>query len=195
LGKKAHFIRACSPQAHSRWPWAALLSGLALLSIPVAAQVANIAPVEADSPRMENPPTGIISADLLRHPLPKRARQMLQKAQRAAQSGDHLTAIKQLTQALTKYPQSAAWIQPVLGIEYLKTDQHEAAVKTLEQAVLLLPRDAVNRSNFGFSLASTGQYDRAEEELHRALELDRRNITTRRLLEVVEANHRQRNHE
>ena len=89
----------------------------------------------------------------------------------------------------------ASWIQPWLGVEYLKTDQPEAAIQALEQAVLLLPRDPINRSNLGLSFASTGQYDRAEQELQRALQLDAKNDTTRRLLEVVEADRRLRHHD
>jgi Flp pilus assembly protein TadD len=83
----------------------------------------------------------------------------------------------------------------VLGIEYLKTGQRAAALKTLEQAVALLPRDAVNRSNLGLSLASVGEFDRAEQELRRSLELDRSNLTTRQLLEVIETKRSLRNHD
>ncbi|MDP9112408.1 MAG: hypothetical protein M3O20_01860 [Acidobacteriota bacterium] len=138
---------------------------------------------------------GTVSADLLRHPLSPEAREMIDKAQRTAIAGEHLAAIEQLTRALAKHPESAAWIQPVLGVEYLKTDQHQAAIQALEQAVLLLPRDPINHSNLGLSLAFAGQFDRAEEELHQALQLDGKNDTTRRLLAAVEANHRLRHHE
>lgn len=120
---------------------------------------------------------------------------MIDKAQRTAIAGEHLAAIEQLTRALAKHPESAAWIQPVLGVEYLKTDQHQAAIQALEQAVLLLPRDPINHSNLGLSLAFAGQFDRAEEELHQALQLDGKNDTTRRLLAAVEANYRLRHHE
>lgn len=138
---------------------------------------------------------GTISVDLLRHPLSEQAREMIDKAQRTAQAGDHLGAIEQLTKALAKHPESAAWIQPVLGVEYLRTDQHQAAIQSLEQAVLLLPHDPINRSNLGLSLAFAGQFDRAEQELQLALKIDAKNDTTRRLLAVVEANHRQHHHE
>jgi tetratricopeptide (TPR) repeat protein len=206
MGKQLRPIRT-----HSGLRCTALLPYFALLAAPITAQVADTTPLEVrlwrmgttrvvdlpdPPPRPETVPVaGTISADLLRHPLPAQARQMLQKAQRTAQSGDHLSAIRQLTEALAKYPESAAWIQPVLGIEYLKTDQFADAVKALEQAVLLLPRDAIHRSNLGLSLASVGEYDRAQRELRRALELDRSNVTTKQLLEVVEANNSLRNHD
>jgi Flp pilus assembly protein TadD len=130
-------------------------------------------------------PAQTISADLLRQRLPAKAKQILQKAQRAADAGDHGRAIELLDMALAKYPESAAWTQSMLGVEYLKTRQFDAAVTALEQAVVLLPREAVDRSNLGFALASTGQYDRAERELRRAVALDTGNRTTKQLLEVV----------
>ena len=126
-----------------------------------------------------------ISADLLRQPLSRKAKQILQKAQQAADAGDHYLAIQLLETAGMKYPESNAWTQSMLGVEYLKTDQFEAAVTSLEQAVLLLPRDAVDRANLGFALASIGQYDRSELELRRSLALDHSNLQTQQLLEVV----------
>ena len=168
--------------------------GKLLLCLAVLA--ASVMSAEKALPSQEEATrAGTVSADLLRHPLSAQAREMIDMAQRMAQAGDHLSAIEQLTKALAKHPESAAWIQPVLGVEYLKTDQHEAAIRALEQAVLLLPRDPINRSNLGLSLAFTGQYKRAEQELHEALKLDAKNDTTRRLLEVVEADHRRRNHD
>jgi tetratricopeptide (TPR) repeat protein len=164
-----------------------LLVCLALLTASVMA-AEKVLPSQDESTR-----AGTISADLLRHPLSGQARDMIDKAQRTAQAGDHMAAIEQLTKALAKHPESAAWIQPVLGVEYLRTDQHEAAIQALEQAVLLLPRDPINRSNLGLSLASTGQYDRAQQELQQALKLDAKNETTRRLLDVVDRRLRGRN--
>jgi len=165
-----------------------LLLSVALL--PVAVMAAEKALPSLD----EATRAGTISAELLRHPLSAQTREMINKALRTAQAGDHLSAIAQLTKALAKHPESAAWIQPWLGVEYLKTDQPEAAIQALEQAVLLLPRDPINRSNLGLSFASTGQYDRAAQELRQALKLDAKSDTTRRLLEVVEADHRLRDH-
>lgn len=163
-----------------------LLSCLVMLAASVvAAESTAASPDEATR-------AGTISADLLRHPLSAQAREMIDKAQRTAQAGNHLSAIEQLTKALAKHPESAAWIQPLLGVEYLRTDQHAAAILALEQAVQLLPRDPINRSNLGLSLAFAGEYERAETELQQALKLDAKNDTTRRLLAAVEANQRLR---
>ena len=135
-----------------------------------------------------------VSADLLRHPLPVKARQMLQKAQRAADAGDHANALQLLEGMLAKYPDASAWTQSLLGVEYMKTDQFTSAVTSFEQAVLLLPHSAVDRSNLGVSLAAVGQYDRAERELRRALELDCNNVKAKQLLAVLIDNGLARNH-
>jgi tetratricopeptide (TPR) repeat protein len=128
---------------------------------------------------------GTISADLLRYHVPSRALHLLQEARSTADTGDHPGAIRILKKTLAKYPDSAAWAQSMLGVEYLKTYQLPAAVSALEQAVLLLPRDGVNRSNYGLSLVLTGQYDRARQELRRALELDPRNLKCKQLLDAL----------
>jgi Flp pilus assembly protein TadD len=132
------------------------------------------------------PPAQTISADLLRQPLSRKAKQILQKAQRFADTGDHLRAIRLLEAARSKYPESAAWTQSMLGVEYLKTGRFADAVTSLEQTILLLPHDAVDRSNLGLALALTGEYDRAERELLSALSLDRSDGKTRQLLEIVQ---------
>jgi tetratricopeptide (TPR) repeat protein len=67
----------------------------------------------------------------------------LGKAQHAADAGDHLRAIEFLESAHAKYPESDAWTQSMLGVEYLKMGQFASALSALEQAVLFLPRDPV----------------------------------------------------
>jgi tetratricopeptide (TPR) repeat protein len=155
-------------------------------------------PAVVDVPDLGPPantgPAAVISADLLRHPLPAKARQMLQKAQRAADAGDHASAVQLLEGMLARYPDSSAWAQSLLGVEYMKTDQFTAAVASFEQAVSLLPHSAVDRSNLGVSLAAVGQYDRAERELRRALALDCDNVKAKQLIEVLIDHGLARNH-
>jgi Flp pilus assembly protein TadD len=126
-----------------------------------------------------------ISADLLRVHLPTKAKEILLKAKRAADAGDHAGAIELLESACVKYPEADAWTKSTLGVEYLRTRQFEGAVVVLQQAILLLPRDSVDRSNLGVALANTGRYDQAEQELNRAVELDSTNVTARKLLVIV----------
>jgi len=147
--------------------------------------VATIAPEPQH--RADTTAEQTISVDVLRQPLSRKARQILEKAQRAAEHGDHLAAIAFLEAAHAKYPESDAWTQSMLGVEYLKTGQFQPAVSVLEQAVLLLPRDAVDHSNLGYALAKAGQYHHAEQELRRALALGHGDPKTRQLLDIVVA--------
>lgn len=126
-----------------------------------------------------------ISADLLRQSLSSKAKEILLKALHAAEGGDHPAAIRLMLSVLAKYPESDAWTQSMLGVEYLKTGQNASAVTALERALELLPRDAIDHANLGLALALMGQYDRAEPELRRAVALDGTDAKTRRLLELV----------
>src|SRR4029077_17464684 len=69
----------------------------------------------------------VISVDLLRYPISQKARRMLQRALEIMDSGNHEAAIGQLEETLAKYPESAAYAQSLLGIEYFKTDRFTAA--------------------------------------------------------------------
>jgi tetratricopeptide (TPR) repeat protein len=116
-----------------------------------------------------------VSVDVLRHPITGKVWQLLLRAMQKMESGDHETAIKQLRETLTKYPDSAAYVQNLLGVEYVKTDRFKDAVASFEQAVSLLPHDAMTHYNFGLALVCAGDYDRAAQEIQRALDLDPRN--------------------
>jgi tetratricopeptide (TPR) repeat protein len=176
------------------------LACLLILGIPLAAQVTTTITLDASSLKkvdlphqtsgrpaiMPNTATGTVSAELLRHPLPPKARQMLLKAQHASNAGDHAAAVRLYVAALAKYPDSAAWTQSLLGVEYLKLDQYQAAVTSFDQAALLLPHSAVSRSNLGLSLILAGQYSRAARELRNALELDPSNTQAKQLWEALQ---------
>lgn len=143
---------------------------LVLLVLPLIAQQA---------------PTGKISLELLRYPLSAKALHMLQEALQMSESGDHSGAVKQLQKTLAKCPDSAAYADSLIGVEYLKTSQIPEAIDALEEAVKLLPHDASNHANLGLSLAFSGHYDRAQPELRRALELDPHNAMARRVLSAL----------
>jgi len=116
-----------------------------------------------------------VSVDLLRHPISAKVRPLLLRAIEKMESGDHETAIAQLQETLSKYPDSAPYVHNLLGVEYVKTDRFETAIRSFEQAVLLLPHDPMTHYNFGLALVCTGDYDRATQEVQRALELDPKN--------------------
>jgi Flp pilus assembly protein TadD len=126
-----------------------------------------------------------VPSEVLRHPLPPRARSMLQDALSAMKSGEHQQAIQQLLKTLTKFPSAAGWIHSLLGVEYLKVDRCGDAVKSFEQAVLLFHHDAVNQANLGLSLVCAGDYGRAEPEIRRALQLDPTDTRMKLLLQAL----------
>jgi Flp pilus assembly protein TadD len=126
-----------------------------------------------------------VSADLLRHPISQKTRGMLQRARDWMRLGKHQEAIHQLEETLARDPASAAYVHSLLGFEYMKTDQFAAAVNCFEQAVSLVPHDAITQTNFGVSLAAIGDYKRAEEQARRAQELAPGNPEIRRFLDAV----------
>jgi Tfp pilus assembly protein PilF len=162
-----------------------LLSGC-LLSVPAAAQGWD-ALNEPPSKRLPLPPkaTQTVSADLLRQPLSSKSRRMLQRAVDWMRIGKHQEAIRQLQDTLSKDPSSAAYVQSLLGFEFMKTEQFSAAVNCFEQAVSLLPHDAINHHNFAVSLAGIGDYKRAEQEVRRAHELAPENPEIRHSLDAI----------
>ena len=130
-------------------------------------------------------PAQRISADLLRHPISYKTRGKLQSAVNWMRLGKHQEAIHQLEHTLATDPSSAAYVHSLLGFEYMQTDQFTAAVSSFEQAVSLLPHDAINRSNYGVSLAAIGDYTRAEEQVRRAQELAPENPGIQKFLNAV----------
>ena len=144
----------------------------------------------AASLQPETKPTNgpaVVSVDLLRHPITAKVRQLLLSAMDKMESGNHEAAIQQLRETLTKYPDSAPYVHNLLGVEYVKTDRFEAAVSSFEQAVSLLPHDAMTHYNFGLALVCAGDYDRAAQEIQRALELDPQNAQMQARLDTIQA--------
>jgi len=136
----------------------------------------------ARSPTGSGAASGTVPVELLRHPLAPKTRRMLQKALEEINAGHHETAIGQLQEVLAKYPDAAYYAHSFLGVAYLKTDQFAPAVDSFEKALLIVPRDAVNHFNLGLSLLSVGKYERGEEEVRRAAELDPNNAGAKELL-------------
>jgi Flp pilus assembly protein TadD len=166
---------------------AKLTWSLALLGLPLCAQVKST-PIVVDRSTVRQVRAHTIPAELLRYPLSEKARSMLQKALQTSEAGDHPGAVRQLQKTLDKFPGSGAYAYSMLGVEYLKTDQIAQATDALRQAVVLLPHDASNHANLGLSLVLARQYDRAEPELRRALELDPQNTTASRVLNALALN-------
>jgi len=139
----------------------------------------------SQEPLRSNNGPATVSVDVLRHPISAKVRHLLLGAMDKMESGDHQAAIAQLRETLTKYPDSAPYVHNLLGIEYVKTDQFNAAVSSFEQAVLLLPHDAMTHYNFGLALICSGDYDRAAQEVQRALALDPGNAQMQARLDTI----------
>ncbi len=150
---------------------------------PSSAGADNDAPLGAQATPSDG--EDAVSVDVLRHPITEKARRMLHKALEKLNSGNDEAAREQLLEMLTKYPDSAAYVHSVLGVIYVRTSRFTEAVNSFEQAASWLPHDAMTHYNFGLSLACAREYDRAEQEVRRALELDSKNASAQTLLGVL----------
>lgn len=133
------------------------------------------------------PPSGpaTISADILRHPLSSKARRLLEKAMHLADLGNHSAAIQSLRETLAKVPSSAPYAHNLLGLEYTEEGEYFQARSAFEEAVRLMPHESANHSNFGYSLAITGDLNSAEREARKALQLNPGNSPAQSLLELL----------
>jgi Flp pilus assembly protein TadD len=167
-----------------------------LLPAPGAAQDGSFPDLDVRTGRSPSVPpdalvrsskSEVVSVDILRNPIPERARQMLQQALKLMQSEKHAEAIRQLQRTLEKFPSAAGWVQSLLGFEYMKTDQVAAAIESYRQAVLRMPHDAFNHHNLGISLALTGDYAGAEEHARLARQYAPNNPDIQRFLDALVA--------
>lgn len=126
-----------------------------------------------------------VSTDVLRHPLSSKARRLFEKAMRFAELGNHHAAIDGLRDALVKCPSDAPYAHNLLGLEYIQAQQYAEAKKSFAEAARLMPRESSNHSNLGLSLAIVGDWDTAEKEERKALQLDRSNSKARLILEAL----------
>ena len=157
---------------------------LGLLSLPLLAQNPKRSHIITVLPESKTAPQ-IVSADVLRHPISQKTRRMLQRAMDWMRSGKHREAIEQLEETLSKDPASAPYVHSLLGFEFMRTDQYAAAVSSFDQAVALLPHDPINRTNYGVALAAVGDYERAEEQVRVARELDPENPNIRLCADAI----------
>jgi len=126
-----------------------------------------------------------VSADALRHPLSSKARRLFEKAMHFAELGNHHAAIDGLRDALVKCPSDAPYAHNLLGLEYIEVQQYGDAKESFAEAVRLMPRESSNHSNLGLSLAIVGDWDTAEKEERKALQLDRSNSKAQLILEAL----------
>ena len=126
-----------------------------------------------------------ISTDMLRHPLSSKARRLFEKAMHFAELGNHRTAIANLRDAKAKCPRDAAYADNLLGLEYIEVQQYADAKTSFAEAARLMPHESSNHSNLGLSLAIVGEWDSAEQEERKALQLDKSNDKAKLILEAL----------
>jgi tetratricopeptide (TPR) repeat protein len=126
-----------------------------------------------------------ISSDRLRYPLTPKARKMIDRAEAAASKGEHNTAIRVLIETRERYPSSTPYVDSLLGLEYEKSGLFKQAEEELQQAVTLMPHEAVNHSNLAFALCYLGRFEEAETEVRRALEIDKDNPAPQKILRAL----------
>jgi tetratricopeptide (TPR) repeat protein len=163
------------------------LTAVLAAAIGAAQSRDHYSPVAGAKATGSNTDTGspIVPIDVLRHPMSPKVRKLLVGAMDKMDSGHHAAAIEQLSAIQVKYPDSAPYVQDLLGVEYVKTDRFDAAVNAFDQAVLLLPHDAMTHYYLGLALICTGDYDRATKEVQRALELDPTNTKVQARLDAL----------
>ena len=126
-----------------------------------------------------------ISTDVLRHPLSSKARRLFEKAMHFAELGNHHAAIDGLRDALVKCPSDAPYAHNLLGLEYIEAHQYSEAKESFAEAARLMPHESSNHSNLGLSLAIVGEWDSAETEERKALQLDKSNDKAKLILEAL----------
>lgn len=126
-----------------------------------------------------------VSTDMLRHPLSSKARRLFEKAMHFAELGNHQAAIAGLRDALAKCPPDAPYAQNLLGLEYIEVQQYTDAKTSFTEAARLMPHESSNHSNLGLSLAIVGEWDSAEQEERKALQLDKSNDKAKLILEAL----------
>jgi tetratricopeptide (TPR) repeat protein len=135
--------------------------------------------------RAETPGAPTVSTDVLRHPLSSKARRLFEKAMHLAELGNHHGAIDGLRDALVKCPADAPYADNLLGLEYMEVQQYTEAKDSFAEAARLMPRESSNHSNLGLSLAIVGEWDTAEQEERKALQLDKSNSKAQLILEAL----------
>jgi Flp pilus assembly protein TadD len=142
------------------WPPTAIEERMAALRLP---------PIPRQEP--EGNSKGMVSVQQALNPLTKEKAEALNRANLQLQSGDKESGRKRLEQALED-PASAGYAHAMLGTAYLKEGKVKVALEHLHEAVRLVPGLVSARSNLGYALGATGEWDLAQKELRKAIALN-----------------------
>lgn len=143
-------------------------AGISGSGVPNEPDLAAVFPVI--TPPAASAPDAKVSVAELQHPLSRKGRQLLLRAQSDLHSGKTAEGIRRL-QAAMEEPSAVPYVHTMLGATYLQLGRTPEAITELEEAVQLLPI-AANYSNLGYAHCIMGDTERGEEDLDRALKLD-----------------------
>ena len=103
--------------------------------------------------------------------VPRKARELYEKALRSAGEGDHKKAVEHLNKAVGVHPDFPL-AHNELGVQYTKLGEPEKAAEALREAVRLSPEDAMPRLNYGAVLIHLKKFADAEAALREAVKRD-----------------------
>jgi Zn-dependent membrane protease YugP/Flp pilus assembly protein TadD len=86
--------------------------------------------------------------------------------------GDYLGAIDDLSRALDLDPSEPATLLCNRGLAWIRLGELERALRDTEEALALAPNDAVAYNNRGVIHRDRGNFEQAERDLRRAIEID-----------------------
>ena len=129
----------------------------------------TIAYPERESPKFMG--AALVSTAQLQNPLSKQGKKLLESAQSHLKSGKRPEALRELKSALED-PSAAGYAHGILGGEWLKAGQFDAAIQDLRAAVELMPGYHVFHANLADAFYCTLQYQDAEREARQALRLN-----------------------
>ncbi len=126
-----------------------------------------------------------VSAHWLRNVQSKEVRRSINRARSYSADGEHTKAIEILSRLILKSHLAEPYLRGILGFEYLQVGRVEEARTQLAFSVRLLPNEPVGRSNFALALCALGDYERAFQEITRALVLEPGNRTSQLILQKI----------
>lgn len=114
-------------------------------------------------------PAGVVDAALAG--IPAAARELYERALRAAQGGERKEAVEHLKRAVELHPQFSL-ARNEMGVQYMALGQPERAAEVLREAIKLTPEVAMLHLNYGLVLVQQKKHAEAERALRDALARD-----------------------
>jgi tetratricopeptide (TPR) repeat protein len=121
--------------------------------------------------KSERPVSGLVSMKELMHPVPPKALRAFVEAEREANSGHPLEAVRKLQRALEVYPNYSD-ARCNLGVQFIRMQRYPEALEQFQKAVVAGPPSAMLYGNLAYSLAALGRAAEAEQAARHAISLD-----------------------